>query len=816
MALKHSEYALNLINQLTLEEKIALVAGHTFMYTNPIPRLNIPALRMSDGPHGLRVTTDGGENDVGVSNPATCFPTSATSVNSWNPSLLEEMGKAIAEEGSYYGIDILLGPGMNIKRNPLCGRNFEYYSEDPYLVGKMASSQVKGLQNNGMGVSLKHFAFNNAENYRFMSNSLVDLRAAREIYLKGYEYVVKEAKPHTIMCAYNKLNGTYCSENKFLLKDILRDEWGFDGIVMTDWGAVHDRVLGIEAGNDLEMPGDTPICRKWIYDAVNNKQLDIKYLDECVLNILDLINKHLNKERRKEVDFLAHHLLAKDIATESAVLLKNEGLLPLDKKEKLCIIGELFEKFRYQGSGSSMINPSMLSIPKDIFDNKSINYVYYKGYKENELKPSLELINEAVEGSSSFDKVVLFIGLTDYVETEAGDRENMSLPENQLTLIDALVKANKKIVIVLYGGSVIELPFFDQVGSILNMFLPGQNGGLATYELLFGEVNPSGKLGETWPLSYKDVPFNNEFSINKQEVYKESIFVGYRYYLTASKEVRFPFGYGLSYTKFTYKDLVVKQSKDDIDVTLKVKNIGEVDGKEIVQVYVSAPRSDIKKPIRELRGFIKVHLKKNEEKEVNIKIKKEDLRYWHIVENRYVLEEGDYIIQVGCNSKDILLEQNINIKGEKVPTYYSKTAQKAYEMQDLSLINNEIFEEMSGLKIPPLNKNKPITLESRFTDLRYTFIGRIIYHFVINYMKKDIKKAEKLPEGKERDNKIKAAQFVVKIIESSSLRSISMSSSMNLPYNKACAIRDFANAHIIKGFKNLFKKIEAHRLPIDK
>ena len=419
------------------------------MYTNAVPRLSIPSIRMSDGPHGLRVQDNENASGVMGNSSSTAFPTAATSSNSWNPNLLFKMGQAMGEEAKYYGINIVLGPGVNIKRNPLCGRNFEYFSEDPILAGRLGAEEVKGLQSEGVGVSLKHFAFNNSENYRFMGNSVVDMRAARELYLRQFEYIVKETKPETLMCAYNQVNGTFCSENKWLLTDLLRDEWGYQGLVMSDWGASNIRIEGVKSGLDLEMPGDTSICRKWIYDAVNDKSLDIKELDECVLNVLDLVNKHKDAVKADNPRFAEHHELAKEIALESAVLLKNSGALPLHKDEKVCVVGELFEKMRYQGAGSSMINPALYTSPKQAFDENKVNYIYVKGYKVNEFEPNKVLLDELVLKTKEYSKVVLFLGLTDYVETEGGDRENMSLSQNQLEVVNTLVKEGKKVIVVL-------------------------------------------------------------------------------------------------------------------------------------------------------------------------------------------------------------------------------------------------------------------------------------------------------------------------------------------------------------------------------
>ena len=808
---KHSDYALGLINKLTLEEKIALVAGHNFMYTNEIPRLGIPSIRMSDGPHGLRIQTPEQDSLMG-SSVATCFPSAATSACSWNLDLLKEMGKAMGEEARYYGVDIILGPGVNIKRNPLCGRNFEYFSEDPLLAGKLGAAEVTGIQSEGVGTSLKHFAFNNEENHRMFGDSVVDMRAAREIYLKPFEYIVKNAHPETVMNAYNKVNGISCTENKWLLTDVLRNEWGFDGLVMTDWGATHNRIEGIKAGNDLEMPGDTLICRKWLFDGVKNGTLKEEELNERALNVLDLVSKHINKNKLDNVDWEKHHALASQIAEESAVLLKNNGLLPLKKEDKLCVIGELFEKMRYQGSGSSMITSYKITTCKDAFDSNGVDYIYFKGYQENQ-KESPSLLTDAVEGAKDFEKVVIFAGLTDSEETEGGDRENMSLPTNQLRLIEELIKANKQIVLVLFGGSSVELPFFDDVNSILNMYLPGQNGGEATYKLLFGEANPSGRLAETWPIKYEDVPFGNEFGKSKQLVYKESVFVGYRYYLSANKDVRFPFGFGLSYTSFDYSDLNIKEDKENIYVTTKVKNIGEVKGKETIQVYVQGHDTNFFKPNRELKGFVKVKLSPNESRTVEIAIRKDDLKHWNIKDNKYDLEQGKYLIQIGRNSRDIILEKSIELDGINLDDIYPKNPGILYKNLKFSEINNEIFEEMSGMRIHKISDKKPFTMESRITDLKASLPGKILYKVVVGVADKELKAANKLPDGVDKDNKVKAAMAMKRMMVSNCPLGMTMAAGQRFPYNLAEGLVDIANWKIFRGLRKINKKIDAPSIP---
>lgn len=804
-----------ILNELTLEEKAALVSGTDFMYTNPIPRLNIPSLCMADGPHGLRKQTGEKDNGVAQSEPATSFPTAACTSSSWNPDLIQKMGEAIAKECRHYGVHVLLGPGVNIKRNPLCGRNFEYFSEDPFLSGKMGSGFVQGVQSQNVGVSLKHYALNNAENYRFMGNSIVDMRAAREIYLKSFERVVKEAKPATLMCAYNQINGTYCCENEWLLTDVLRKEWGFDGAVMTDWGAMHERVPSLKAGLDLEMPGDTSICRRWIIDGVKNGELSVEVLDQAVRNILKLIDHYVEKQEALVADFDSHHELAGKVAADSAVLMKNEHVLPLTGNEKLLIVGDLFKKMRYQGSGSSMICPTQLTSPQNAFDARHISYEYEKGYSESQTEKQSDMIKKAVEKAKEADTIMIFAGLTDFIESEGKDRDDLYLPENQLALIDALSTLNKKTVVVLFGGSVIDLAFIDHVDAVLNMFLPGQNGGEATVKLLYGEMNPSGHLSESWPMHYEDVLFYDQYSKNVQEVYQESVYVGYRYYQKAKKQVRFPFGYGLSYTQFAYDNLQIKKSQDELTVTCDVTNTGNCFGATVVQLYIQAPKSEVYKPEKELRGFKKTYLEAKEKKQVEIHVPLKDLTYFNISCNDWVLESGEYECQIGSDCETIHVRECFQLEGQNIPSPYSVQTQNAYEKADVTQMTKEAFEEMSGLTIPPLLASYPVTLNSRFTDLKQSSMGKILFHSVLSVASMQMHKAKKLPEGSERDNKIKGALFLKRILESNSVLTMSMSGGKSLPYNLANAFVEMTNGHLIKGIRCILHPIKVPKLPKD-
>ncbi len=802
-----------LIKEMTNDEKAALVAGTDFMYTNPIPRLGIPSICMADGPHGLRKQTGTQDNGISQSEPATAFPTAVTTASSWNTENAREIGEAIGKECNHYGVSILLGPGVNIKRNPLCGRNFEYFSEDPLLAGEMGVAEVCGVQSQGVGVSAKHFALNNSENFRFMGNSIVDMRAVREIYLRAFERIVKKAKPTSLMCAYNQINGIYCSENKLLLTDVLRDEWGFDGVVMTDWGAMHNRIASLKSGLDLEMPGDTAICRKWIIDGLADGRLKADELDAAVRNVLTLLDRVKKKGECKKADFEANHTLAGKIAEDCAVLLKNDGALPLSKMDKLFIVGDLFEKMRYQGAGSSMINPTRVTTPKMAFDEKKIDYTFCRGYAENKIEPIADMIAEAVARSADFDKILIFAGLTDYVESEGGDRENMRLPENQLALIEKMVETGKPVTVVLFGGSVMELPFADKVNAILNMFLPGQNGGTACAKLLFGDKTPSGKLAETWVEAYTDVPFGDEFGKGINEVYKESIYVGYRYYQTVGKRVRYPFGYGLSYTEFAYKSMSVKDNGDSVTVTAEIENIGEFDGAEIVQLYVKAPKSDIFKPEKELRGFTKVYLAQGECKAAEITFEKSELAYFDIKENRFILEDGEYEIQLCSDAETVKLSKTLTIGGEKAISPHSDEVAQVYGKADMSAVTNELFEQMSDVEIPPEPPTKPITIESRFSNLRSSFMGKILFSAVLSVANKQMKKAKKMPDSTEKDNCIKGALFLTKILESNSLRSMSMSAANSFPYNFAEGFMHLSNGKIFRGAACFIRTVKAPKLP---
>mgnify|MGYP004653048731 FL=1 len=781
------------------EEISRLLQGTDFMYTYGVPRLGIPRLSMADGPHGVRKQIDGGDNGVSKSEPATAFPTAACVASSWNPENAEKIGRAIGEECRYYGVNILLGPGVNVKRNPLCGRNFEYYSEDPLLAGKFGAAFIRGVQENGVSACLKHFALNNQENFRFVGNSVADDRAMREIYLKAFEIAVKEGKPGAVMTAYNRIRGTFASENAWLLTDLLRGEWGFDGIVMSDWGGTHDRIAGVRAGEDLEMPGDTAVHLKKVFDALEDGTLAQEDAEACVSRILEATTRLCTVEKTENFDIDAHAALAADVAADSAVLMKNDGLLPLNPKEKICVIGELFSAMRYQGAGSSMISPTKVITHKDAFDARGIAYEYARGYSAGAEKAEGDPIAEALTLAKGCDTVLLYLGLTDLAESEGADREHMRLPEDQLRLTRALIGAGKKIVVVLSGGSPVELPFASEVSAILNLYLPGQCGGEAGARLIFGETNPSGKLSETWYASYSDVPYGEEYSKKTNELYKESIFVGYRYTESAGVAPAFPFGHGLSYTEFSYRNLHVSQENDRVNVTFDLCNTGTRQGAEVVQLYVkNNADSAVFKAKRELRAFAKVRLDAKEETRVSLSFPLSDLAFWDPSANRFVTEDGRYTAEIGASSSDIRLSHPFEVTGqERVVSPYSEAVNTA--MKDGEPITDDLFSALLGSPLPQEPPLLPLTMESRFHDFQNTFMGRILYNAVCGVAKKQLKRAKKLPAGAERDNRIKGAVFLQRIFDTNCVRTLSLSAGWSLPWNIAEGFVLLGNGHLFRG-----------------
>lgn len=790
---------------LTPKEKSALLQGTDSMYTHPVERLGIPRLSMADGPHGLRKQIGTLDNGVTDSEPATAFPTSACTASSWDPENAQKIGRAIGEECRFYGVHMLLGPGVNIKRNPLCGRNFEYFSEDPLLAGEMGASFVSGLQGEGVSACIKHFALNSQENFRFMGDSVADERALRELYLKPFEIAVKKGKPGAVMTAYNRVCGTFASENKKLITDILRGEWKFDGIVMSDWGGTHDRAEGIRAGEDLEMPGDTSVSLQKIHDALCDGSLTAKDADACIARILGAVEHWTAAPRAASFDRKAHAALAAEVAADSAVLMKNDGILPLDPAKPLCVIGDLFTQMRYQGAGSSMIRPTEVITHRDAFDARGIRYSFARGYSAGADPLGQEAISEAVALAKNSDTVLLYLGLTDFSESEGGDRPHMRLPEDQLLLAEALCRTGKRIAVVLSGGSPVELPFADRVSAILNLYLPGQCGGEAAARLLFGEVSPSGKLAETWYARYDDVPYGDEYSQSAIELYKESLYVGYRYALTVGIRPAFPFGSGLSYTSFACDGLSVSQDGERVVVTLTVTNTGDRDGAEVVQLYAGGPAdSAVWRPERELRAFAKVRLCAGESRTVTLSFAESELAFYDPVKGRPVLENGEYRLFVGTSSEDIRLTAPLTVTaGENVVSPYAPAL--TAKMKGAAKIDRETFALLLGRPLPEEPPRLPLTLESRFCDFRLTFMGRILYHAVCGVAQSKRKKAMRMPAGPERDNRLKGAMFLQRIFDTNCMRTLSLSAGKSFPWNMAEAFVHLGNGHLFRGIAAMCK-----------
>ncbi|MBQ4073194.1 MAG: glycoside hydrolase family 3 C-terminal domain-containing protein [Clostridia bacterium] len=735
-----------ILNSLTLEEKASLCSGKTFWLTKEIED-KVPSVWMSDGPHGLRKEkASAGTNIMRPAETATCFPTAVTTGSSWDVELLEEVGNAIAEEAKCLGVTTVLGPGINMKRSPLCGRNFEYIAEDPFLAGRLGASYVHGVQKNGIGVSVKHFCANNQEHDRMSIDTIVDERALREIYLSAFEYIVKKEQPKTIMSSYNRVNGTYMAENKRLLTDVLRGEWGFEGMVVSDWGGINDRVEGVKAGNDLEMPGNGGMNDRKIVKAVKAGELSMEDLDKVVLRLIKFAIEAKPNESTGDIDFAKHHALARKAAANGAVLLKNDGGLPLSGNENIAVIGTLAKELRYQGAGSSHINcPKTVSFT-DALDEAGKKYTYSAGYSLKGDGYNEKLINKAVEASKGKDAVLVFVGLTAAYESEGFDRRHMEMPSSHVTLINEILKVNQNVIVIISGGSPVVIgDWADKVKSILNMYLTGQAGGEATLDLVYGAVNPSGKLAETYPIANEDALSSAYYQMGPRSVeHRESIYIGYRYFDTAGKDVRYPFGYGLSYTNFEYSDIKLSASAinegEDLVVSFKIKNVGERDGAEVAQVYVSAPESKIYKAQKELKGFAKVFLKAGEEKEVNITLDSRAYAYYNVNINDWHVESGAYKILVGASSRDIKLESEVNVTGAKadveVPDY-SAVAPVYYNLATATEVKEEEFQAVYGKELPgnaPFEKGS-FTINNTISQLRPSAFGNGMYLLLTNAAK---------------------------------------------------------------------------------
>ena len=714
--MKHKD----ILDQMTLIEKAAIVGGQGEWQTWPIPRLNIPSMYCSDGPHGIRKQAGAGDHlGLNESLKATCFPTAATVANSWDVALGEKIGRALGEEAMAEDVHILLGPGMNMKRSPLCGRNFEYFSEDPHLAGKMAAAYVRGIQSKGVRSCIKHFAVNSQEERRMAMDAVVDERTLREIYLTAFEIAIREGKAKALMTSYNEVNGEYANENAHLLLDILRGEWGYDGMVVTDWGGSNNHVKGIKCRSNLEMPNPGLDSARQVIAAIENGTLTKAELDLCVDDLLDAIleTTEAAKGHSTEFDIEGHHALAREAASQCAVLLKNEGkILPLAEGTKVAVIGDFAFKPRYQGAGSSMVNTTKLESFIEIAQESSALEIVASlaGYRRNG-DPDEAMKNEAVEAAKQADVVLYFFGLDEMSESEGLDRQHMKLPKVQLELLKALADANPNIVGILSGGSSIEMDWDTDLKAVLHGYLTGQAGGGAVYDIITGAVNPSGKLAETYPVAYEDTPaFKYYPAKERTSEYREGLYIGYRYFDTAHVPVKYPFGYGLSYTTFEYTDLKVNAD----GATFKITNTGKLDGAEIAQLYISLPGAEVFRPEKELKGFAKVFLKAGETKTVTIAFNDMTFRYWNVEDEAWAVEGGIYKILVGSSSADIRLAADLSVAGVGSGNPYDRKKVPAYYSGDITRVPDGQFETILGRPIPDGSWTRDLTENDAICQLK--------------------------------------------------------------------------------------------------
>lgn len=730
----------NIISKMSLEEKCYLFSGKDFWQSRSIKRLGIPNMTMSDGPHGVR-KQEGAGDQLGLNGslPATCFPAAATMANSWDPELGEEMGKYLGEEAASQDVNVLLGPGMNIKRSPLCGRNFEYFSEDPYLAGKMAAGYIRGIQSAGVSACPKHFAANSQELRRMASDSIVDERTLREIYLTAFEIAVKESDPHSIMTSYNRINGVYANENKHLLREILKDEWGFQGYVVSDWGASNDHVEGVAAGSHMEMPTTGGDSDAELVEAVKSGKISEEWIDKMTDELLDVVFSTTNAvamKRGQRFDTEAHHAMAMKASEQSIVLLKNEeNILPLKKGAKVALIGDFAEKPRYQGAGSSVVNPTKVDSIREAISQFDVECAgFAKGY--NRVGPPAEdLENEACKLAENAEIVLLCIGLDEISESEGLDRRNMKLPESQVQLLQKLSKVNRNIIVIFSAGSAVEMPWLSHCKALVHGYLCGQAGASALLKVVTGEVNPSGKLAESYPLKYEDVSSAPYFpSKERTAEYREGLYVGYRYYETAGVPVLFPFGYGLSYTTFAYGDLTVTPKKAEFTLT----NTGEKDGAEVAQLYVGMKSGRVFRPTKELKGFRKIFLKAGESKRITIELDDKAFRYFNVKTNRFEVESGEYEIMVGASVADIKLSDTVWVEGTDSESPYDAELLADYYKGDVKHIPDAEFRELLGHEIPNGHWSGTLDMNDAICQMYYakSGIARFAYRILTNMLKK--------------------------------------------------------------------------------
>ncbi len=739
--MKHTD----IIEKMTIEEKAAILSGKNVWQSRNIDRLGIPSIFCADGPHGIRKQAREGDHlGLNASLPATCFPTAASISNSWDMDLCREIGEALGEEASALDVNVLLGPGLNIKRSPLCGRNFEYFSEDPYLSGKLAAAYIKGIQSQGVYACPKHFAVNSQELRRMAMNSVVDERTLREIYLEGFEIAVKEGGARSIMTSYNEVNGVYANENEHLLKDILRGEWGFDGIVITDWGGSNDHVKGVAAGSNLEMPSPGLHSARELIAAVENGSLSMEALEANVDDLLEAVFALTgNREnKRKSFDKEEHHKLAEKAEEESIVLLKNEDeLLPLKPGCKVALIGDFAFTPRYQGAGSSLVNPIRVENMEEMIKDYPLNVAgCARGYSRGG-KTDVTLRDEALKLAAQADVVLYCFGLDEISESEGMDRSHMGIPQNQISLLTALSEENPNVVGILSAGSAIEMPWHECCKSLLHGYLGGEAGPSAMLRVITGEVNPSGRLSETYPLRYEDTPAYRYFpGAERCSQYREGIYVGYRYYDTGKVKVQYPFGYGLSYTTFSYKNLEISEN----EVRFTLANTGKVDGKEVVQLYVGGPKGRIFRPEKELKGFKKVFLKAGESKVITIPFDDKTFRYWNRLTNRFEVEGGVYSIFIGANVADIRLLQTVTREGTTEDWPYKAETLKSYYTGRISQVSEKEFETLLGHPVPEGKWSGDLSLNDALCQMYYAKspLARLVWRILTGLKNKSEEKGK--------------------------------------------------------------------------
>lgn len=792
----------NIISQMTLDEKAMFVSGKGFWETVDISRLGIPSIFLADGPHGIR--KQAGDTDhlgLNKSIPATCFPTAAAMANSWNLALAKEVGMFLGKEAKAQGVNVLLGPGLNIKRSPLCGRNFEYFSEDPYLAGKMAAGMIQGIQSEGVAACPKHFAVNSQELRRMSNDSILDERTLREIYTTGFEIAVKEGKAMTIMSSYNKVNGTYANENKHLLRDILVDEWGFDGFVVSDWGASNDHAKGVLNGSHLEMPTTGLDGQRIILNALKDGTLTEEVLDMRISEMLRVIFQLVTiPTSQEQISVAKHHEMAQKAAEECIVLLKNEdNILPLNTETTIALIGDFADKPRYQGAGSSQVNSTVEESTRTILnERKDIQFIgYEQGYQRNGKFDSV-LQEKAIELAKKTEIVILYLGLGEIEETEGMDRNHIRLNSNQIELLIELFRVNKNIIVVLSAGCVIEMPWMDKAKAIIHGSLTGQAGARAMIDIIFGMVNPSGRLAETYPCRLEDNPCYNYYpGREKTAEYREGIYVGYRYYETVNMPVTFPFGFGLSYTNFEYSNLEVCEDK----IKMVITNSGTRAGAEVIQMYIALPESKIFRPVKELKGFCKVFLEPKESKHIEIAFDDMTFRYYNIETKRWEVEGGLYHILIGSNVRDIKVQGEIKVKGTIDADMYSNKKLMNYYKGSIKGVDDNEFKELLGHPIPQSNwdQNKELQRNDALCQMYYakSRLARLVIYVIKQKKEKSIKKG--------------TPDLNMNFICDIPFRGIAKMTGGVISMDMSDAILEIVNGHFFRGMKHLIQSTIKNR-----